>query len=204
MRYGEVKVGRRAAILTAAVVALVLTAPAVADWPAWRGPGSDGVSSETGLPDSWSKDGANLAWKADFVGRSTPVVVDGQVCVIGRTDEEKITRQEIVACFDAKTGAKRWEHRFNVYHTTVPYNRVGWASLAADPETGSIFAHGVAGQLIAFDRDGTILWEQFTAETANHRNAPVDAVGVRRHGNAAEHGGALVNLGDRKGGTRKS
>jgi outer membrane protein assembly factor BamB len=165
MGYGNARGGRWAAILIAAAFAVVLAAPALADWPAWRGPNTNGVSTETGLPETWSKDGANLAWRADFVGRSTPVVVDGQVCVIGRTDEQKITRREVVACFDAKTGAKRWEHRFNVYHTTVPYNRVGWASLAADPETGNLYAHGVAGQLIAYDRDGRILWQHFTAET---------------------------------------
>ncbi len=165
MGNGIAQVGRRAAIATAAIVAIALAAPAVADWPAWRGPGANGVSNETGLPDSWSKDGANLAWKAPFVGRSTPVVVDGQVCVIGRTDEDKITRQEIVACFDAKTGAKRWEYRFNVYHTTVPYNRVGWASLVADEETGNLYAHGVQGTLLAFDHDGNVLWKNFTTET---------------------------------------
>jgi len=152
-----------------AAVALALVVPvgstSAGEWPAWRGPNADGVSGETGLPSTWSTGGDNLAWHAPFVGRSTPVAIDGQVCVIGRTDEEKITRQEIVACFDARTGAKRWEYRFNVYHTTVPYNRVGWASLVADPETGNVYAHGVQGMLLAFDHDGRLLWKNFTTET---------------------------------------
>jgi outer membrane protein assembly factor BamB len=155
----------RTAIAAVVVSGATFAASAATDWPAWRGPEGNGVSYETDLPANWSKDGTNLAWSAPFVGRSTPVALDGQVCVIGRTDDDKITRQEVVACFDAESGAKRWEHRFNVYHTTVPYNRVGWASLAADPETGNIYAHGVAGQLIAYDRDGNVLWSDFTAET---------------------------------------
>jgi outer membrane protein assembly factor BamB len=134
-----------------------------AEWPSWRGSGYDGVSSETGLVSSWSPDGENLVWKADFVGRSTPVVLAGQACVIGRVGED-VGRQEIVACFDAGNGRKRWEHRFNVYNTTVPFNRVGWASLAGDPETGNIYAHGVAGQLNAYDRDGKIVWSRFLSE----------------------------------------
>lgn len=137
------------------------------DWPAWRGPQGDGVSTETGLIEAWSPAGDNVLWRVDFVGRSTPVAIDGQVCVIGRVGDGA-TRQEIVACFDAENGRKNWEHRFNVYHTTVPFNRVGWASLAADPETGNIYAHGVAGQLIAYDSRGKLLWSYFLTEEFGH------------------------------------
>ncbi|MDX1387592.1 MAG: PQQ-binding-like beta-propeller repeat protein, partial [Acidobacteriota bacterium] len=156
----------RASIAVAVLFALTAIAAPPAwceDWTFWRGPRYDGTSAETGLVSNWSPEGENLIWHAEFIGRSTPVVVDGQVCVIGRVGDG-IDRQERVACFDAGTGRKRWEHRFNVYNTTVPFNRVGWASLAADPETGNIYAHGVAGQLNAYDRNGKILWSHFTAE----------------------------------------
>jgi len=151
---------------TAVTAVLVLTFASTAeasDWPLWRGPLQNGTSPETGLVSAWSPEGENLAWKAPFVGRSTPVVVHGRACVIGRVGEG-VEKQETVACFDAASGAKRWERRHNVYHTTVAYNRVGWASLAGDPETGNIYAHGVAGQLIAFDKDGEVLWERFLTE----------------------------------------
>jgi outer membrane protein assembly factor BamB len=155
---------RPTAALTAVALILVTTGPALADWSSWRGPSQNGVSGETGLVSSWSPDGENLIWKVVFIGRSTPVVVDGRVCVIGRTNGERSRRQEVVACYDAENGKKLWEHRHNVYQTTVPYNRVGWASLVADPETGSVYAHGVAGQLIAFDSEGAILWSHFPTE----------------------------------------
>jgi outer membrane protein assembly factor BamB len=145
------------------LICLVVGGLHAGEWSSWRGPGYDGVSDETGLVSSWSPDGENMIWKADFIGRSTPVVVGGRVCVIGRRGDG-VDKQEVVACFDAEDGRKRWEHRFNVYNTTVPFNRVGWASLAADPATGHIFAHGVAGQLIAYDTDGTLLWSRFLAE----------------------------------------
>ena len=151
-------------LIAPALVLLAWAGPARAsDWPNWRGPNQNGTSAETGLVSDWSLDGENLAWMAEFTGRSTPVVSRGQVCVIGRTGEG-VSKQEIVACFDAKTGEKRWEHHLDVYHTTVAFNRVGWASLAADPETGTIYAHGVAGQLIAFDVEGEVLWSHFLTE----------------------------------------
>lgn len=160
----------RAAVWPAAAAVLVIAAALVpatgaGEWTSWRGPSYTGVSAETGLVDTWSPQGENLIWRHDFVGRSTPVVVDGRVCVIGRTGvDSKIDRQEVVACFDAENGKKLWEHRYNVYMTTVPYNRVGWASLAADSETGNVYAHGVAGQFTAYAPDGTILWSRFLTE----------------------------------------
>ena len=113
--------------------------------------------------DDWSVDGDNLLWKADFTGRSTPVVVGGRVYVIGRVGDG-VDKQERVVSFDAESGRLLWQHRFNVFLTTVPFPRVGWASLAADPDSGNVYAHGAAGTLICLDRDGKVLWERSLAE----------------------------------------
>ena len=128
-----------------------------ADWTAWRGAAQNGASSETGLVSTWSQDGENLVWKADFIGRSTPIVLNKRVYVIGRIGKD-ITEQERVACFDAETGELLWEHRFNVFHSTIPFNRLGWTSLAGDAETGNIYAHTISGVFACFDGDGTIIW----------------------------------------------
>lgn len=133
------------------------------DWPSWRGPHQTGVSQETGLVSTWSVNGENLIWKADFVGRSTPIVMNGRVYVIGRAGEG-LTRQEVVACFDAANGKQLWEHRFNVFLTTVPFNRVGWSCLAGDPETGNVYAYGVGGMFYCYNRDGKSLWSRSLTE----------------------------------------
>ena len=133
------------------------------DWPTWRGPNQDGTSAETGLISTWSVEGENLLWEAEFIGRSTPIVLNDRVYVIGRVGEG-ITQQERVACFDAKTGELLWNHEFNVFHTTISFNRVGWTSLAGDPETGNIYAHGVQGLFFCFDKDGNILWSRSLTE----------------------------------------
>ena len=41
---------------------------------------------------------------------------------------------------DADTGRVVWEYKFNIFQSDVPPHRVGWASPAADPETGNIYA----------------------------------------------------------------
>jgi outer membrane protein assembly factor BamB len=133
------------------------------DWSNWRGPHRDGTSDETGLISSWSRSGENLIWKAELTTRATPIVFDGRACVSGRVGRE-LLMQELVACFDAGTGRKLWERRFPVYNTTVPFTRVGWASLAGDPETGYVYAQNVDGHFLAFDREGEIVWEHRLGE----------------------------------------
>jgi hypothetical protein len=145
----------------ALIAALALGLPATAeDWPNWRGPARNGTSAETGLISSWSPEGENLLWRNDFVGRSTPVVFDGRVCASGRVGED-VSRQEMVACFDAETGEKLWDYSFNVYHTSVPWNRVGWGGVTGDPETGYIYHQGVGGWFHCFDsKTGEIVWSR--------------------------------------------
>ena len=143
---------------------LVLAAPAAAqDWPSWRGRGQTGVSDATGLVSSWSPEGENLIWSDSWVGRSTPAVFDGRVCANGRTGNG-IDEQEIVACWNAETGTKLWEHAFSVTNTTVPFNRVGWGSVTGDPETGYLYAMNIDGHLNVFARDGAIVWSWRLAE----------------------------------------
>ncbi len=147
------------------VLAASLAAASAADWAAWRGPASDGVSVETGLPSSWSPEGENLLWKAPIGGRSTPIVVDGRVCILTLAEPSTPEEwQEQIACLDADTGETVWEYRYNVFQTDIPHHRVGWANLVGDKETGYVYSHGVEGMVHCFDRDGKIVWSRSFAE----------------------------------------
>ncbi len=157
--------------LTATALALALIGSACAggaaeEWSSWRGPRNTGESSAVGLVAEWTIDGDNMIWRQPFVGRSTPVVFDGRVCANGRAGSDFTDMRATVACWDAGDGTLRWQHDFNVHNTTVPFARVGWSSVAGDPETGYLYHHGVDGPLVAFDRDGNIVWESRLGEDA--------------------------------------
>ena len=156
---------RRAARLSAALALAIPAFPAAAaDWPSIRGPQDDGTSAETGLPESWSPDGENLLFRAPYGGRSAPVVLGDRLFVQTGSGEHE-TRQERLTALDAGTGALLWEVRRNIFHADSPSHRVGWASPAADAETGSVFFFTVGGELLALDaEDGSIRWERSLSE----------------------------------------
>jgi outer membrane protein assembly factor BamB len=136
---------------------------ALGDWPEMRGPNRDGVSRETGLIDTWAIDGENFLWRVPYGGRSAPVVMGNRVYVqnpIGRRTE----LQERVMALDADTGKVIWEHKINLFQTDVPPHRIGWATPAADPETGNIYALSGGAQVIALNRDGRLLWDRSFGE----------------------------------------
>ena len=135
------------------------------DWPNWRGPTRDGISTETGLPTTWSMKGNNLAWKAPYGGRSGPIVL-GDRLFLQNTAGKDESLQERVMCFNADTGKLLWEHRRNVYLSDVPKHRVGWASPVGDPATGNIYSLGGGGSLVALSNDGKVLWQRSLTEEA--------------------------------------
>ena len=84
---------------------------------------------------------------------------------------------------DADTGKVVWEYKFNIFQSDVPPHRVGWASPAADPETGNIYALGVGAHgrraeqgrqaaLGALDRRGV--------RRVHHARRPHDVAAHRR------------------------
>jgi outer membrane protein assembly factor BamB len=136
---------------------------AAGDWPEARGPHRDGTSQETGLVGRWALNGENFLWRAPYGGRSAPVVMGNRI-YLQNPSGRGAAMQERVMALDADTGRVVWEYRFNVFQSDVPTHRVGWASPAADPETGNIYALGVGALVVALSKDGKPLWERSIGE----------------------------------------
>src|SRR5215212_9472365 len=131
------------------------------DWAQWRGPAQNGVSDETNLPVSFDPfSGENVAWHNPAVsGMSSPVVMKGRLYTWTRVGEEKWGEggqativvgpktQEALVCVDANTGKTIWEYRVNMTQTDVPFHRLGWGNVAADPATGRVYGYGTQGHL---------------------------------------------------------
>ena len=133
------------------------------DWPEWRGPARTGVSTETGLPGSWSPAGENLAWKVDVGGRSSPVVF-GDRLYLQNTAGAGAAMQERLMAFNADTGTLLWEYKYNLFTSDVPPHRIAWASPAVDPATGNVYAFSGNGLLMSLSPAGKLLWERSLPE----------------------------------------
>ncbi|MEM8910804.1 MAG: PQQ-binding-like beta-propeller repeat protein [Planctomycetota bacterium] len=201
---GCVRLGSLAMVCASALTLLTADLSAdEADWTYWRGPHFNGIAEAENLFDEWDSEGgegSNLIWKKDDLGgRSTPVVMNGKLYTILRSDPGTPVEGERVVCLDADSGELIWENRFNVWMSDVPDTRVGWSSVVADPETGNIYVLGVCDffQCISGETGETVwsksLHEQFgmLSTYGGRTNFPVV------HEDLVIISGIIINWGDR-------
>ena len=95
-------------VTVAAVLSLstVVSNRTLDDWPQWRGPNRDGISTEKGLLKAWPAAGPPLAWRTTGAGEgySSFAAAHGRLYTMGARDGT-----EYVMAFDAATGKKLWE-----------------------------------------------------------------------------------------------
>jgi len=77
-----------------------------ADWPQWRGPDRNGISSETGLLDTWPAGGPRQIWKAQGLGQGYAAfaIAQGRLFTQGQRGDH-----QFVLALDAATGKPIWE-----------------------------------------------------------------------------------------------
>ncbi len=138
----------------AAVLLLVTENAAAQNWPAWRGPGAMGVTSETDLPIKWSPT-ENVRWKVALPerGNATPIVWGDKVFVTQAEGD-----QRLLYCLNRTDGSLLWKkgttgsaseptHETNPYASSAP---------VTDGERVVVW-FGSAG-LFCYDLTGQELW----------------------------------------------
>jgi len=141
-----------------------------ANWPRFRGPDGDGVSTQTGLPLTCDvKTGANIAWSADVpaAGFGSPVVWGNRVFLSGGDAEKRE-----VMCFDVQSGKLLWD-------TAVPKtagspeeppsvpDQCGMAAATVATDGQRVYAIFANGDLAAFNFDGSVAWSKFLGVPKN-------------------------------------
>jgi outer membrane protein assembly factor BamB len=137
------------------VILLLSLIASAADWPQWRGPNRDGISSETGLLTSWPSGGLTVVWKANGLGEgySSLAIVNGRIYTQGQHG-----KQEYVLALDVKTGRKLWE----VPTTRSFSNDKGNGPRGTPTVDGDrLYAMAGDGTLVCLDvATGQIVWSQ--------------------------------------------
>lgn len=145
------------------------------DWPQWLGPQRDGVWRETGIIDTFPKDGPNIRWRAKVAaGYSGPAVAGGRVYLTDRVLDKGaknhnesmfphkpsagIPSKERILCLNEATGETVWTHEYN-----CPYQISYPLGPRATPivELGRVYTLGAEGNLICIDAaTGKLIWNR--------------------------------------------
>ncbi|HUS59334.1 MAG TPA: PQQ-binding-like beta-propeller repeat protein, partial [Planctomycetota bacterium] len=158
MRFRYVMISFLAMLVLAAVAVgpAAAEAPAMQNWPGWRGDGS-GISSETGLPVYWSAT-ENVVWKTPLpAGNSSPVIWGDRVFI---TAWAEAGAKRMVICLDAKDGKILWQKDFAADRVAKTYDKNGYASSTCATDGERVFAFFDSPGLVAFDMDGNELWKR--------------------------------------------
>jgi outer membrane protein assembly factor BamB len=145
------------------VACLLLVAPAglSEEWPGWRGPRSDGTSTETGLPLHWGKS-ENIRWKVLIPGKghSSPIVWGNRIFLTTCTED---SGQRLLLCLDRSDGKVVWQreviksrleakHALNSYASATPATdgKHIWVTFLDAPDI----------QIACYDFDGNLVWRR--------------------------------------------
>lgn len=188
------KVYRRVSVISVFVFLLFLAfesalAKVSTNWPQWRGPESQGISVEKGLPAEWSET-RNIKWKTAItgLGHSSPIVWGKRIFLTSALDGEVIPGRSAgvthklsdgtdfvhpdavganlrhtfkVICLDRDTGKIIWEKV--AYEGPVHDSRHKKASFApSTPATDGkyVFAFFGTEGLYAYDFNGRLVWKR--------------------------------------------
>lgn len=129
---------------------LCSTVLSAADWPQWRGPTRDGVSTEKLAGTKVTK-----SWEAEIgIGFASFTVADGRVYTTGHANGK-----DTVFCLSAETGKPVWKHEYAADLGDKYYE--GGTSATPTIESGKAYHLSRWGNLFCFDAaTGKIVWEK--------------------------------------------
>lgn len=146
----------------ATIFFLVLEHPVQADdWPQWRGPNRNNVSSETGLLKTWPDSGPPMLYQVDGLGAgiATPAVVANQAFTLSVFDGF-----EYVVAFNVETGEREWFSRLGLPSDgyVAVHRLMRWLSQRTPTvHDGKLYAVTAYGLLVCFScDDGRQLWSK--------------------------------------------
>ncbi|MSS99974.1 MAG: polyvinylalcohol dehydrogenase, partial [Pedosphaera sp.] len=124
------------------------------DWPTWRGPNRDGLSTETGLLKQWPAGGPTLAWKATDmgVGYSSLSVANGSIFTMGDGPDASLVR-----AYNEKDGKPLW--------VSAPVGKPGgsYKGTRCTPTVDGdlVYALGQFGDFVCLQaKDGKEVWRK--------------------------------------------
>ena len=160
--------------MSASLLRTLLCAPLVAslslvslvqaeDWPQWRGPDRDGISSETGLLKEWPSEGPKLVWQLNDLGDGYGAVsvADGTIFLVVNEGLD----DELVKAIDIESKQVLWGTRIGKVGN--PDQRPSYPAARSTPTVDGdlVYALGSDGDLACLKvKSGEVVWEKSVRE----------------------------------------
>lgn len=159
----------RRTYVVAVVAGLVLGAASAGradNWPQWRGPLNDGISTEHGVPTSWSGTG-NVAWRTPLPGRAgaTPCVLGDRIYLTSNEGDDLV-----LLCVAADNGSIKWKRTACSGNQDARAGEGNSASPSPSTDGEHVWAFFGTGILACYAVDGAEIWRL----DANERFGPID------------------------------
>ena len=143
---------------------LALTGPEARadDWPHWRGPQMNGVTSGE-APTEWSQE-KNILWKQPLPGSagSTPIVHGGRIFLTSADKPELL-----LMAFDAKSGQLVWQRTVSTGDATFFGDEGNLASPSPSTDGQHVVAVMGNGDMSCYTVDGLPVWKLDLSERIN-------------------------------------
>jgi outer membrane protein assembly factor BamB len=149
------------------------------NWPQFRGPASQGVSTETGLPMTWSATD-RVTWKMPLPGpgHSSPIVWGDRIFLtafrsnagaLGRLTGavtgavamgHRTTGQLFVLCLDRATGGVLWQREVHARQIEEIHSTNSPASPTPATDGALVYVYFGSRGLTAYDFSGNVVWDK--------------------------------------------
>lgn len=134
--------------LVAGIALLSVSPSASAQWPQWRGPGGQGISTEQNLPTEWAvaeagKPAVNIKWETEIPGRghSSPIVTGGFIFLTTSIKGEEVPGRKAPVHLDFQKQPGylhpdavdvQFKHTLKVLAVDAKTGRIAWERTAYD------------------------------------------------------------------------
>lgn len=175
--------------LTTTVALAAVVGLQAADWPQWRGPAGQGVSSEQNVELEWTPT-RNIAWKTAIDGRghSSPIVSRGRIFLTTSIKGEHVPGRKApvhlgfdrkpgyvhpdsvdvdfahtlkVLAIDATSGRRLWERvAYDGLMADDRHRKNTFASSTMATDGTSVYAFFESAGVYAYDFDGRLQWQR--------------------------------------------
>ncbi len=124
------------------------------NWPEWRGPRGNSVSTETGLPLRWSRT-ENVAWRTPLPGPggATPIVWDDRIFLTSAQGEDLV-----LICLNTD-GKILWKRTVSTGNKIARGDEGNSASPSPVTDGKHVWAFFGTGDLACFDFEGNEVWK---------------------------------------------